>query len=258
MVKERTPIPEEKKRILLVECGHKCSIPGCNVKEDLVFHHINFDPSDNREENIIVLCPNHASMADKKKISIKECEMYKKNLKKGIIGKEPESVKEKVEREGIDLEPESGWRRVVIHFGRKYLMWKYGKLDIPMTREIVILVIIGVLLLTPLIYEYFLISTNIKAMNSTEFMLMLIPVLLSIPTFTIAELIQITKCNNCGKNFGIRRIESKEVDRTEEYRTEEEIKMRVVLRNTYECEFCGNRYPKNEVIYETIPIGINI
>lgn len=257
MVKERIPIPEETKRKLLVECGHKCSIPGCNVREDFVFHHINFDPSDNREENIIVICPNHAAAVDKKKISIKECEMYKQNLRNGIVGKEPESIKEKVEREGIDLEPESGWRRVVVYFGRKYLMWRYGRLDIPMNREIIILVVMGIVLLIPIIYQSVSISQNIKVMNSFEFMISFISAIAAIPPLTIAELIHLTKCSNCKKNFGIRRIESKEVEEKEVYRTKEEIKTKIVLHNTYECEFCGDRYSKNEVIYETMPIGSN-
>ena len=81
MKKKRIPIPRGLKRQLLVECGHKCSVHICPLMQDFVYHHINFKPSDNRIENVIVFCPNHAAMADKGKIDRVACRMYKKSLK---------------------------------------------------------------------------------------------------------------------------------------------------------------------------------
>lgn len=253
MVKERIPLSEETKRKLLVESGHKCSIIGCEVKEDLIFHHINFNPSDNREENIIVLCPNHAAQADKKKITRKACEEYKRKLMQGLVGKEPESIKKIVEREGIDLVPESTWRKFAIIFGRKYLMWRYNRYDITLGKEQGFLIIIGIIFLSPILYEIFRMSSGIM-INLSELYISFFLIFPAMAAFGIVGTIRITKCNKCSKNFGIRVIESKLVDQKEIYRTEEKIKMQNTERNTYECEFCGDKDIKNEVKYETIPI----
>jgi len=91
--KIRTPIPRGLKRELLVECGHKCSVHNCPLMQDFVYHHINFKPSDNRIENIIVFCPNHAAMADKSKIDREACRMYKKILKESQVSKSSEVFK---------------------------------------------------------------------------------------------------------------------------------------------------------------------
>lgn len=40
---------------------NKCEIPGCNYCSKLELHHINGDPTDNRLENLQLLCPNHHS-----------------------------------------------------------------------------------------------------------------------------------------------------------------------------------------------------
>jgi len=252
MGKQRIKLSEEQKRRLLVETGHKCSISGCNVKEDWMFHHINFDPSDNRDNNILVLCPNHAAMADKKKITQKACESYKRRLIIGEVSKEQESIKEIVEKEGIDLEPESLVRKIAIIYGRKYLNWRYGRYDVTAKREIAGLILIGIIFLLPIFYDVWKISQRIMVTSSEiYFFILIIPAVLS---FGTAELMISTKCKNCNKFFGIRVVDSKQVDQKELYKTKIEIKREITLRNTYECEYCRNREIKNEIIYETIPI----
>jgi len=91
--KIRIPIPSKLKRELLVECGHKCSVHNCPLMQDFVYHHINFKPSDNRIKNIIVLCPNHAAMADKGKIDRKACRRYKELLKVSLAPKSTQVLK---------------------------------------------------------------------------------------------------------------------------------------------------------------------
>lgn len=38
---------------------YKCEIEGCEYCQNLELHHINGDPTDNRIENLQILCPNH-------------------------------------------------------------------------------------------------------------------------------------------------------------------------------------------------------
>ena len=61
------------------------------------------------------------------------------------------SLKETVEQEGIDLEPDNWFIRFVLKKGRNHLMKKYGRLDVPLNREIKILYISGIGLLVPMI-----------------------------------------------------------------------------------------------------------
>ena len=44
---------------------------------DLEAHHINSDPSDNRKENLIMLCPNHHALATKGETDKKLWKMVK-------------------------------------------------------------------------------------------------------------------------------------------------------------------------------------
>lgn len=80
MGKKRIPIPIQLRRELLVECGHKCSIHNCTEKQGLEAHHINSNPSDNRKDNLLMLCPNHHDMVGRRMIDRKSCRMYKQQL----------------------------------------------------------------------------------------------------------------------------------------------------------------------------------
>ena len=56
MVKERVKIPRAIKEKVLKEFNHSCAI--CN-KSNPQMHHIDEDPSNNSEDNLLPLCPNH-------------------------------------------------------------------------------------------------------------------------------------------------------------------------------------------------------
>ena len=82
--KERVAIPNELERKLLLESGFRCSIPQCMNTEALEIHHINGDPSDNDEDNLLVLCALHHAIATKPKTKLdrKTCRMLKQTISK--------------------------------------------------------------------------------------------------------------------------------------------------------------------------------
>lgn len=80
IMKRRKILPKHLQEELLIECGYKCSVPRCNITDSLEFHHINGKPSDNRKDNVVVLCAVHHHQADIKKISKKACSIMKKML----------------------------------------------------------------------------------------------------------------------------------------------------------------------------------
>ncbi|MDZ7798428.1 MAG: HNH endonuclease signature motif containing protein [Patescibacteria group bacterium] len=83
MAKEenRTKIPANLKRKVLVEAGHRCAIPTCrNIVVDI--HHIVPWSKVKKHEysNLIALCPNCHRLAEQGKIDRKSLRMYKSNL----------------------------------------------------------------------------------------------------------------------------------------------------------------------------------
>jgi len=56
-------IRAEVRQEVLEESGHKCAIPTCPFRDRLVLHHINGDPTDDRAENLLPLCPGHHELA---------------------------------------------------------------------------------------------------------------------------------------------------------------------------------------------------
>lgn len=58
--RERKPIPETVKKSIRVRSGNSCERCGYNFTEFPIeeFHHINENPSDNRLDNLLHMCPN--------------------------------------------------------------------------------------------------------------------------------------------------------------------------------------------------------
>ena len=65
--KQRKPIPENTKKRLLLYTRYECCLCDKKIsgKRERNIHHINGDPSDNRIENLIPLCPNCHARADR-------------------------------------------------------------------------------------------------------------------------------------------------------------------------------------------------
>lgn len=82
MPDDRPPIPAEIRRRVLVEAGHRCSIPTCRYIE-VDIHHIKpwADCQEHTYDNLIALCPNCHRRADRGEIDRKSMRLYKLNLR---------------------------------------------------------------------------------------------------------------------------------------------------------------------------------
>lgn len=79
--KSRKHIPTDVTRELLIECGFKCSIPQCPIQwPTLQRHHIDENPSNNDNANLLLLCPTHHQMVTSGYIDRKTCETLKQLL----------------------------------------------------------------------------------------------------------------------------------------------------------------------------------
>jgi hypothetical protein len=78
----RPAIPAELKRRILVEAGHRCSIPVCRHIEVDVHHIEDWAKTKTHEyDNLIALCPNCHRMAHTGKIDKLSMRQYKRNLR---------------------------------------------------------------------------------------------------------------------------------------------------------------------------------
>ena len=84
MSQRRPSSPVELKRRLLIESGHRCSIPACKTTSPLEFEHIEewSKVKTHQFENMIVLCANcHGRKGDKNgQIDKRSLKIYKLNL----------------------------------------------------------------------------------------------------------------------------------------------------------------------------------
>ena len=81
MPKDRPAIPKELERRILIEAGHRCAIPTCRHIETVIHHIIPWEKCRKHEyENLIALCPNCHSRADRGEIDKKSLRIYKANL----------------------------------------------------------------------------------------------------------------------------------------------------------------------------------
>lgn len=79
---ERPTLPTDLKRRVLVEAGHRCSIPTCRHIEVDVHHIVPWETChEHRYENLIALCPNCHRRAGKGEIDRQSLRIYKANLR---------------------------------------------------------------------------------------------------------------------------------------------------------------------------------
>lgn len=83
-MEKRPAIPEEIKRQVLMEAGHRCAIPTCKFPTTEIAHIVPWAESNSNDfYNLIALCPNCHTRYDKGEIDRKSMKLYKQNL--GII-----------------------------------------------------------------------------------------------------------------------------------------------------------------------------
>lgn len=78
----RPPIPANLRRRVLVEAGHRCAIPACRYIQVDIHHIIPWTKrKEHKYENLIALCPNCHTRADRGEIDRKSLRLYKANLR---------------------------------------------------------------------------------------------------------------------------------------------------------------------------------
>ena len=78
----RPPIPAELKRKVLVEAGHRCAIPTCRHITVEIHHIVPWETCLTHEyHNLIALCPNCHTRADRGEIDRKALRIYKASLR---------------------------------------------------------------------------------------------------------------------------------------------------------------------------------
>jgi hypothetical protein len=249
MQKERKPVPKEIETKIKVEAGHKCTIWSCTENYPLEKHHIDGNPTNNNEDNIIYLCANHHKMADDGKITQEECHLYKKLLKDKLEGNI--HIKEQPsEAKGKEVEPERFFERAIFSLGKRYVLWRHGDLQVDLTKDYITFGIIGLLLLSPTLFLIGIVK--LIGQSSAFYMLSVISATLGIIIIASIVTIANSRCPNCKKNFGIRRVKSFETGRTKLEKTDYGTRYEVTYDNTYKCEFCGHSYHRMERETETI------
>jgi HNH endonuclease len=77
----RPAIPEELRRRVLIEAGHRCAIPTCKHPTTEIAHIVPWEQvKEHRFENLIALCPTDHTRYDKREIDRKAMLQYQANL----------------------------------------------------------------------------------------------------------------------------------------------------------------------------------
>ena len=83
MSNDRPAIPTELKRRILVEAGHRCAIPTCRFPTTEIAHIIPWAKvQEHAYENLLALCPNCHTRADRGEIDHESLKIYKRILQR--------------------------------------------------------------------------------------------------------------------------------------------------------------------------------
>ena len=116
MSKERPAIPAELKRKILIEAGHRCAIPQCRFPTTEIAHIEPYEKvKEHKYENLIALCPNCHTRADKGEIDRKSLRIYKCILQR---------LTDKYERFELNVLNELSQNKQVVMAGNMLLLIK--------------------------------------------------------------------------------------------------------------------------------------
>lgn len=103
MNKKRTHIPNKVSRQIKVEAGHQCAVWRCKRTSHLDRHHIDGNPSNHDQNNLILLCKHHHALADSGEITRLELKEYKAKLEEMLIPRIRQHPDEKPQIKQLDL-----------------------------------------------------------------------------------------------------------------------------------------------------------
>ncbi len=92
---QRSTIPTEIRRAVLVEAGHRCAIPTCKYSTIDLHHIIPWETCQTHDfDNLIALCPNCHRRADAGEIDRKALRLYKTQLSAALGAQPPVEIRE--------------------------------------------------------------------------------------------------------------------------------------------------------------------
>jgi hypothetical protein len=162
----------------------------------------------------------------------------------------------KLQREGIpEEETENVLRVLVIRIGRWYMGRKYGDLKHPMSKEIMVLIAIGILLWSPLLYSLYEISGLHVVPGSFELTAFILLAVLGGIFLIVSQGIPKLRCPDCGRQFAVRRKKHIRVRSEIIHKTSEKVTREVTYQNLYACDFCKFKNKKFEAETETLSVN---
>ena len=84
----REPVSAKIKTAVKKRAGNKCEAKGCRHSTYLDFHHKNMKNDDNRDQNIVLLCPIHHREAHDKKKVLKTKDSFGNTINHKVVSKE--------------------------------------------------------------------------------------------------------------------------------------------------------------------------
>jgi len=162
---------------------------------------------------------------------------------------------ERLAIEGIPEEESENWlRKSIIYLGRKYMIRKYGRLDVAIRKELIGLLLLGLIFLIPIFYVVFDITFTHEIPPQWVLWLGVLLVVPGMISFYAVEGIPRLYCPFCKRQFAVRRIKRSRIRQRILERTDEGIVREVIYHDIYMCEFCKHRNEKFKPVTETVKV----
>ena len=164
------------------------------------------------------------------------------------------TLDERLETEGIPVEAENLLRRIIIKYGRQYVLKTYGKLDTQIKKEKITLVGIGSACLIPLFVTMFIIMQSHQVPPQWVLSASILLPILGIFLFGLVEATAKLQCPACNRQFAVRRKKRTRAHSEVLHKTKDEIVREITYHNVYACDFCKYRKERFEPVTERISL----